>query len=139
VLRAGRLPVSEHSDQCALFNWLAYIANQRPEARLAFHVPNGGARDAVTGAQLRAAGVKAGVPDVCLPVARHGWHGLFIELKVKQRAPRPNQVSWLDALTEQGYLAVLCDGWLDAKDVIAEYLSLDGAPPTGRVAGEQAL
>lgn len=123
--------MSEHSEQCALFNWLAYVGNQHPEARLAFHVPNGGARDAVTGAQLQAAGVKAGVPDVCLPVARKGWHGLFIELKVKGRAPRPNQASWLDALTAQGYLAVLCDGWLDARDVLVEYLELDGPPAGG--------
>ncbi len=43
-----------------------------------FHVPNGGARDAVTGAKLKAMGVKAGVPD--LVFAWKGGAG-FVELK----------------------------------------------------------
>mgnify|MGYP004433785991 CR=1 FL=1 len=39
-------------------------------------------RDARTAANLKRQGVKAGVPDLHLPVARGGYNGLYIELKV---------------------------------------------------------
>lgn len=114
--------VSEHSDQCALLEWATRAQGQWPELALLFHIPNGGARDRVTGAQLKAAGVKAGVPDLFLPVARHGWHGLFIELKVNGNQPTDKQAAWLDALTAQGYLAVACWGWDDARTTLEAYL-----------------
>ncbi len=78
--------------------------------------------DLITGAQLKAAGVKAGVPDLCLPVARQGWHGLFIELKVGRNRPQERQVGWLDRLTAEGYLAVACWGWDEARETLEAYL-----------------
>ncbi len=44
-------------------------------------MPNGGKRDKATAAVLKRQGVKAGVPDIMLPAARAGYHGLYIELK----------------------------------------------------------
>lgn len=32
------------------------------------------------------------------------------------------QKGWLSALTRQGYLAVVCKGWVEAKGVIEGYL-----------------
>jgi hypothetical protein len=46
-----------------------------------FAIPNGGARHKAIAGKLRAEGVRAGVPDICLPVPRGEYHGLFIELK----------------------------------------------------------
>lgn len=46
-------------------------------------------RDKATAVALKRQGVKAGVPDICLPVARNGYHGLHIELKAgKTQQPR---------------------------------------------------
>jgi len=119
--------VSEHSEQAALMDWARMQEHRWPELRLLFHIPNGGARDAITGAQLKRAGVRAGVPDLMLPVARGPYHGMFLELKVGKNRPAEKQAAWLDALTQQGYLAVACWGWWEAKEVIEEYLDGDGA------------
>jgi hypothetical protein len=73
-------------------------------------------------AYMKAEGLSKGLPDTHLPVARKGFHGLYIELKVDHNKPTPEQAAWLDALTQQGYLAVACWGWSDARDVIEEYL-----------------
>jgi len=114
----------EHNEQVRLFAWAEWARMERPELGLLFAVPNGGRRDAVTGARLKAEGVKAGVPDVWLPVARQGYHGLVIELKADatKRASR-EQERWLADLMEQGYLAVVCHGCEAAKGVIRAYLS----------------
>lgn len=58
-----------------------------PELQLLYHVPNEGKRTWRTGARLKSEGLKPGVPDLCLPVARGKYHGLYVELKRRdQRA-----------------------------------------------------
>ena len=98
-----------------------------PELNLLYHVPNGGSRHKAEAGRLRAEGVKAGVPDLCLPVARGQYHGLYIELK-RQRGGRTSdhQSEWLDALSAQGYKAALCYGWEQAAGTIIEYLTGGG-------------
>ena len=113
---------SEADEQEALFRWAAWAEAQHPELKLLFHIPNGGKRDKVTAARLKSQGVKSGVPDVFLPVARHGKHGLWIELKVPGGSASMNQCQWIGDLKEQGYDAWICYGWEDAKGVIEAYL-----------------
>ena len=70
-------------------------------------------------------GVTPGVPDICLPVARGGYHGLYIELKrLKGGRVEECQQWYLANLSRQGYKAVVCKGWEAARDVIEEYLAL---------------
>ena len=71
----------ESGHQEALFSWAAYRTEIMPELQYMYHVPNGGKRDAATAVALKRQGVKAGVPDIMLPAARAGYHGLYIELK----------------------------------------------------------
>lgn len=87
-----------------------------------FHIPNGGQRAITTAKRLKAEGVKAGVPDICLPVPKGKYHGLFIEMKVKGNKPTENQELWLAALKEQGYYTAVCFGLESAIDVILNYL-----------------
>lgn len=86
------------------------------------HIPNGGKRDKRTAVALKRQGVKAGVPDICLPVARNGYHGLYIELKAGKNKATKNQEKWQVFLNDQGYYAVICYGWREAAKVIEEYL-----------------
>jgi hypothetical protein len=104
--------ISEHDEQMALFKWSAHLSQVYPELGLLFAIPNGGKRDKLI--------------DICLPVARQGWHGLFIELKAGKNKPTAYQLEWLDRLAEQGYLAVVCYGWQDAVEVIKDYLEITG-------------
>ena len=77
--------------------------------------------------RFKAEGVKAGVPDICLPVPRGEWHGLYIELKRRERGRvSAEQTAWLEALMRQGYATAICRGWEDAKRVILAYLGAKG-------------
>ncbi|MDF0731040.1 VRR-NUC domain-containing protein [Pseudomonas entomophila] len=97
-----------------------------PEAyALIYHVPNGGHRVKAVAAKLKGQGVKAGVPDLVLPMARGGWFGLYIEFKANPPfdAPvSPSQDAYLQKLHREGYLAVVCRGSIDAVQTIRSYL-----------------
>lgn len=112
----------EAGAQEALFSWCDMQRGKYPELRLLYHVPNGGKRDAATARALKRQGVKAGVPDLCLPVARDGWHGLYIELKVGSNKPTELQKQWLKSLRQQDYATAVCYGWEEAADVLKSYL-----------------
>jgi hypothetical protein len=124
--RQTQLPApSESVEQICLFRWAAYSEAAHPELRLMYHIPNGGKRNITTAKRLKAEGVKAGVPDVHLPVPRGKYHGLYIELKKqKGNITTENQDSWLAALSEQGYCTTVCKGWEAATKVILEYLEM---------------
>ncbi len=77
---------------------------------------------------MKAEGLNSGVPDLCLPVARKGYNGLYIELKYGRNQPSERQVFWLDRLAAEGYLAVVCWGANEAIDTITEYLSNENLP-----------
>lgn len=127
-MQKQRLPVpTEAQEQTMLMSWAELQSGKYPELKLLYHVPNGGSRNKAEAGRLRAEGVKAGVPDLCLPVARREYHGLYIELK-RQRGGRISdlQAQWLSALSEQGYKTALCCGWEQAAGTIIEYLTGGG-------------
>lgn len=118
--------MTEAQHQTAVFRWAAQpsIRSKWPELKLLHHIPNGGKRDAVEGTHLKAQGVKPGVPDLCLPVARGGYHGLYIELKTDRGVISPQQQWWGEELREQGFEWEVCRGWKSAAEVLEWYLSL---------------
>lgn len=118
---------NEENEQIILFRWAEFAKNQHPELELMYHIPNEGKRSRLTGARLKEAGLKSGVPDVHLPVARGEYIGLYIELKYGRNKPTENQKRWLRALREARHLTAVCYGWEQAKDLIEQYLAL---PPT---------
>lgn len=122
--KAPKAPTpTESAEQIALFQWAAWSEGAMPELILLYHIPNGGYRNKATAGRLRAEGVKAGVPDLCLPVSRHGFHGLYIELKRRRGGDTTdNQEEWIAALERQGYKAKVCHGWEMAAQTITEYL-----------------
>lgn len=115
----------EGQEQAALITELRI---RLPEvADLIYHVPNGGHRVKAVAAKLKAQGVKAGIPDLVLPMARGGFFGLYIEFK----ATPPNDAAISDSqherirkLNAQGYLAVVCRGHFDTMEQIRAYLRL---------------
>ena len=117
--------MSEHQEQVALFQWAELQKCTVPELGLLFAIPNGGQRDAKTGAKLKREGVKRGVPDIFLPVPRWLYHGLFIEMKFGKNKATKEQREWGDKLQDQRYAWVECYGFDAAKNVIEIYLDLD--------------
>lgn len=112
----------EANEQEALFRWAAFVRGRFPEIDLLYHIPNGGSRNRIEAANLKRQGVKAGVPDLCLPVARGGFHGLYIEMKAGKNTTTDKQDEWLSALQCQGYAVAVCYGWERAAEVITKYL-----------------
>ena len=114
---------TEEQEQAAVFEWVTLMRNQYPELDLLHHIPNGGYRSKPEAVRFKRIGVKPGVPDLFLPVARCGYHGLFIEMKRKKGGRvTEEQSAWIEALTAQKYCAVVCYGAEDACDKILEYL-----------------
>lgn len=115
---------TEDQEQAALFEWVALQDN--PVIKLLYSIPNGGYRPPRTAALLKRTGVKPGVPDMFLPVAHGCYHGLFIELKrVHGGAVSFYQKIWIDNLRSQGYRVEVCKGWVEARNVILDYLEIN--------------
>jgi len=125
---------SEHGHQAALICWSKRKSLYHPEMQLLHAIPNGGSRDKITAGKLKAEGVLPGVFDLFLPVSRKGFHGLYIEMKKEEGgAVSKEQKWWGKAMTEQGYAAYVCYGWIPARNLIADYLGIDTSyPPAPR-------
>lgn len=115
---------TETAEQQTLFQWARMMCGKWPELKLLYHIPNEGKRSQKTGARMKAEGLKKGVPDICLPVARGGNHGLYIELKrVENSRVTQEQLEWIEALMAQGYVAAVCRGCDEAIRLITDYLN----------------
>ena len=114
----------EDAEQATLMSWAAMQTGKYPELAMLFHIPNGGRRNAAEAARFKAEGVKAGVPDLFLPVARCGKHGLWIEMKRREGGRvSEHQSEWIQQLREQGYGVEVCYGWEEASKVLLGYMS----------------
>ncbi|HNW87934.1 MAG TPA: VRR-NUC domain-containing protein [Candidatus Limiplasma sp.] len=80
MIDASPLP-TENQEQTCLFRWAKMQECDYPKLRLLYHIPNGGSRHRLEAVHLKQQGVRAGVPDICLPVACGGCHSLYIEMK----------------------------------------------------------
>lgn len=112
----------EEYEQMAVMRWADMKMAVHPELKLLFHIPNGGKRNVREAAMLKASGVKAGVPDLFLPVPKGKYHGLWIELKYGKNKPTDRQKEWLKDLADQGYKAEVCYGAEEAMDALEKYL-----------------
>lgn len=115
---------TEDTEQTWLFQWARLQSGKWPELSLLYAIPNGGRRPIKTAVNMKRTGTKAGVPDMFLPVARGGFHGMYIEMKrTKGGHVSDEQKAWIKALTEQGYKCVITKGWEDAAEQITAYIS----------------
>ena len=113
---------SEHAMQRALFAWAdakgvlmyanvngQYRRGQRPEP-----------------------GLRAGVPDVCVPAMRGGFGGLYLELKTAKGRVSKAQHAWIDALKAAGYAVYVVRSLDQAVGVIEDYLAMPDTRHDGR-------
>lgn len=128
-----KMPVpTESVEQINLFRWALWQVGAHPELKWLFHIPNGGFRNKATAGRLKAEGVKSGVPDLCLPIPRGGFHGLYVEMKrLRGNTTTQDQDDWLAFLQSQGYFTAVCRGWEAATTVILDYLNLPTADKQG--------
>lgn len=115
---------TEAQEQKALIQWAKWQEKRYPELKLLYHCPNGGTRNKMEAANLKRQGVKAGVPDLFLPVPKNSKHGLFIEMKVGRNKCTDNQKKWIRNLLEQGYEVKVCYSCEEAIQIIKKYLGI---------------
>lgn len=87
-----------------------------------FSVPNGGYRNAVTGAILKAEGALAGVADLFLAVPNRFYSGLFIEMKQPKGRQQESQKRFQKAVEAEGYRYALCYSLDEFINLIKGYL-----------------
>ena len=120
--------MSESTEQMALVEFATLFQDRIPELTWLFHVPNGEKRDKATAGRLKQLGVKRGVPDLWLPVARYDpalnitRTGLVIELKFGRNKETQEQRAWLGFLARQGWEVRTCYDWRAAARVLVAYL-----------------
>jgi len=129
----------EEGEQAALICWTALddVKELYPDAIKIFAINNNaGKGDAKKGAfrgmMARMVGTKKGVWDLFLPVARHGFNGMFVEMKVRSRKPKrkgskgglsDDQISFGIQVREDGYATCVCYGWEEAAQALMQYLA----------------
>ena len=115
---------TEDGHQYAVMLWAAQesVRAKWPELARLYHIENERRCSPQEAARRRRMGVKRGVPDLCLPVARGGYHGLYIELKTPTGRTTVEQRWWLGNLNADGYCAFPCYGWKQARDLLLWYL-----------------
>lgn len=113
----------EDEHQIAFFQWLKLAY---PDIEIGtFHIPNGGKRNPY---HVKAMGIKAGVPDIFMPVPTKKYPGLFIEMKRPGIRSTPGrltkgQVGMMNYLLKRGYHVVGCWSWEEAKIEVERYLA----------------
>lgn len=128
----------EHLHQCTVIQW-ARLQNINdwlegdfePDETIADFlcaIPNGGHRHKNTAKDLKAEGVKAGMPDLFLFIPRETYAGLFIEMKKPAMGNKPKgqlnaaQKIILPRLTRMNYKTVVCYTSAEAICWIETYL-----------------
>ena len=107
--------------QVACVKWFNY---QYPGYRgLLFAVPNGGARNAVTGRILKAEGVVAGVADLILLVPIVGHNALCIEMKTEKGRQQASQKEWQEKVESAGAKYVICRSFEQFVEIVTDYMA----------------
>lgn len=112
--------MTEHQEQVAVIQW--FRLQYKQYANYLWAIPNGGVRHIGTAVKLKREGVISGVPDLFLMIPKAGWHGMFIEMKIKGGKVTDNQKQFMGMATLMGYQAVVCWSFDEAKQAITNYL-----------------
>ena len=114
---------TEEQEQAAVIQWKEIMLPQIPDLKWLIHIPNGGLRSKSEAVRLKRIGVTPGVSDLFLPVARKGYHGIWIEMKRQHdgKLSKP-QKEWLSDMLKNGYQALRADGADEAIAILEDYL-----------------
>lgn len=128
--RKPRTCPSEWREQAMLCKaWAEYAPLIGLDVRLLYAVPNGAflqgnAQDrAVRASMMKSAGMRSGVPDMVLAVARKGYHSLYGEVKALDGSVSPEQKEVHALLVRQGFCVQVWYGAARGFDRIREYLA----------------
>jgi hypothetical protein len=110
--------VSESKLQIAMVKWFNFFYPKR----YLMAIPNGGNRSPITGAILKAEGVRAGVADLFLMEAVAPYNGLWIEVKLEKGRQSDKQKEFEQIATDKGYKYIIVRTMDQFRDGINDYL-----------------
>lgn len=140
---------NEHREQRALIFWARCNETQLPALALLHAIPNGGRRPpsrnrhgdilrdskgravSLEAVRLKEEGVKPGIPDLHLPVARQGFHSLYIELKYGKNKTSEAQDQIIALLRAEGNRVEICYSWEAGRDALLDYMGVPVAQRSG--------
>lgn len=123
--RVNKLRSSEATETKQVVAWCNWSQGKYPQLKLLYHIANEGKRTKTTAKELQRQGLKAGVPDLCLPVASGDgkYSSLYIEMKWGTNTTSKSQKEFLKALNNNGCYACVCYDADSAISVIKSYLN----------------
>ena len=119
----------ERLEQVGVINWARGEEETHPVLQLLYAVPNGGKRNRRVAEKLKAEGVLPGVLDLCLPVARSGYHGLYIEMKHGDNKLSKPQSKFAQGVIAEGYCVAVCYSSKEATATLRWYIGMSPNKP----------
>jgi VRR-NUC domain-containing protein len=117
------LLASEDSECIALTEAIDYMYPAISD--LFYHIANGGGRSKREGKKLKQMGVRRGIPDYFLSLARGIYHGCYIEVKRKEDWKiTKEQIDKITKLRAQGYYVDVAEGCDEALWIVRNYMIL---------------
>lgn len=111
----------EERMQIEFFNQVPIFFPQIP-SKLLLAVPNGGSRNIIEAKNLKAQGVKAGVSDVLLLIAKKGFSCLCLEFKTEKGKQSEEQIIFQNQAEKAGNKYVVVRSVKEAIDTLKWYL-----------------
>ena len=120
--------LSEHDMQSEFFYRIRILEKEEPILKLLHAVPNQAAWK--NAKKYTDEGMRKGWPDCAFPVksACGSFHSLYIEFKTDKGRLTEEQVDYLNLLTENGSMCVVCRDAEIAVELVMEYLKETGEP-----------
>lgn len=112
---------TEHEIQCEVVEFCR-LNKEYPDLKMIYAIPNGGKRGKKLAGELKMEGVKAGIPDLCLPIAKDGYFGLYLEMKKPGGVTSDSQIEVMGNLKRLGYKTVVCYSSEEAIDILYTYI-----------------
>lgn len=112
----------EELEMITFFDYARAVSHSHPAWRMAYHIPNERKASIQRRMTMARAGVKKGIPDICVPVANDKYHALYIEMKVKPNKPSDAQREVLKELAAVGNYTCICWSATEAIEMVEKYI-----------------
>ena len=126
------MSLNEHHLQSNCVSWFR-MQYPFPKYMIAA-IPNAAKRSFTVAAMIKREGLLKGFPDLIIPHGRHGFHGLFIEMKSEKQLKSthgkyraggkltPEQSEVHEILIREGYMVKVCDKIENFQKLVNFYL-----------------
>jgi hypothetical protein len=112
------MELSEHSIQTKV---VQFVRAFHPDV-LICSIPNGANTTSFNRVKLTHEGLLSGMPDLFIAEAKHGFNGMFLEMKTTKGKESNMQKKIRKQLNDKGYLVYVANSHLMAIDLINQYL-----------------